>query len=298
VGQPLSSSFSINKLVDCSTKIDHITTLNTCIMSTTESPSSLPGAAQEIPSAGNGTNDTNDTNSREPRESRDDETVSESSPGHGEVKLWQWVLQPDDDEAHPDHESGSGSEADTGAGAGVWERVGQDGVGTMLVELGVFEDSDDTSDADEASGTDCESDMLELLPGLNERERLWLLRSDTEASLSVVHALVEAGQPERLSAYSEALIKLAGGETSPEEVLGDLVVRTMQLGEGSQVNSEAMRPSGRGSTGMSRKGKVMLALAAAMLATSAINGYNDSITSSASPAQAADLSSVQTQEKP
>lgn len=272
-------------------------------MSTTESPSSLTGAAQEIPSAWDDTNDNTDTNPCEPRESRDEETVSESSPGHGEVKIWQWVQQPDDEETHSDHGFGSGSEADSGAGAGVWRRV--DPGDGFAVELGVFEDPDHCSDADESScgnesDLDRQSNISEQHFRYHEDEGLWLLRSDPEASFSVVDALLKAGQPKLERAYSDALIKLAGGGASLEEVLGDLAIGTIQPGEASRVDREDMRrraQSGGGSTELSLGAKAVALCAVTFLASSAKSGYNP-LFSSASGARPADLSSVSTREKP
>lgn len=277
--------------------------LNTCIMSATESEPCLSGVAQEV-SATN-----NDADIREPRETRDDEAasaVSGSPPGHRVVGIWQVVVQPGDDGTQPDHDCRSGSEAHSGVEAGVSARLGPV-FGIVTMELGVMdEDSsegyEDSSDGDDSScrlechpDSDCDSE-LELTLGLHEDMGLWLLRSDSTASARVVSELIDAGQQEHLRAYSAALIKLAEGDASVEEVLGDLVLRTMQR-EASEVNSGGRRRSSRrGSTDMTLWWRAVVALAVTSLARSAISGYY-AITSptSARTAQPADICSVQTQ---
>jgi hypothetical protein len=119
--------------------------------------------------------------------------------------------------------------------------------------------------------------------GLDDGRGLWLLRSDSTASARVVSELLDAGEQERLRAYSAALIKLAEGETSPEEVIGDLVIRTLQPSEVTRVNSEVVPRSGRSvrngpdggaSNELSLGSKAVAVFAVAFLASSAISGYN------------------------
>ncbi|RSH81454.1 hypothetical protein EHS25_006811 [Saitozyma podzolica] len=273
-------------------------------MSTPDSTTCLLGVAQEI-SATN-----KDTNVDEPREARDDETasVSGSSPGRGGVMFWQIVVQPGDGDTQLDPESGSG-EADSGAATGVWTRVDPGHAVTMAMELCMYEVDHDFADGDELScgdesGSDSDTDSdidsdLELMLGLNDETGLWLLPSDSDASARVVNQLVDAGHSEHLRAYSAALITLAEGDASVEEVFGNLVLRTIQPGVGTQVDTGARPRSSRGgSTDMAVWRRAVVLLAATSLASSAISGYNAfNSPTSAMTAQSADLCSVQTQEE-